>query len=244
MKKFFFISLFIMITDGYSQHPFSGVVEYTIEATEPFKAININNDKNLDEAKKKELIEILTKPAYFILEFTSSESLYKSKVNNMNSDSEKRPKLNFMQTFGGGALGVYYSNSNKKKTLAQKNAFGELLLISYEIQNWELTKETKKIGSFLCYKAIKKSKNQNSKTIEEVWYTSEIPVQFGPALYNGLPGLVLEVQVGKIRIIATKVSLNTDQSKIIIIEEPNQGIKMTEEEYLKKINEIADEFGF
>ena len=146
-----------MITDGYSQHPFSGVVEYTIEASEPFKATNINNDKNLDEGKKKELIEIFTKPAYFIMEFTSKESLYKSKENKMNSDSEKRPKLNFMQTFGGGASGVYYSNSNEKKTLAQKLAFGELLLISYEIPNWELTKETKKIGSFLCYKAIKKS---------------------------------------------------------------------------------------
>ncbi|WP_432672641.1 GLPGLI family protein [Flavobacterium sp. SM2513] len=242
MKKIIIITLLFLSQISYSQHPFSGVVEYTIEPLESFNASGITNDKNFDLNQKKELVEIFSKPAYFILEFTTNESLYKSKEQIMDSDSNKRAKLNFLQTFGGGASSVYYSDSNLKRSLAQKLSFGEVFLVTYHFPNWEVTTESKKIGEFVCYKAIKKQKNSNSKATEVVWFTPEIPIQFGPALYNGLPGLVLEVQVGKIRFIASKVKLNTEQ--IITIEKPTKGTKFTEEEYIKKMDDLANELGF
>jgi len=243
MKYIYITAILFMWQKIYSQHPISGVVEYTIESIDPIKESGFAVDNNYDENKKKELIEIFTQPAYFIMKFTSNESLYKCKENStMNSDSNKKPKLNFLQTFGGGSNGIYYSNSNEKNTLAQKSAFGELLLISYQFPNWELTSETKKIGDFVCYKAIKKQNNRKSKTLEEAWYTSEIPVQFGPNIYNGLPGLVLEVKVGKLRIIASKINLKDE--KKIIIEKPDKGTRISEEDYIKKATKIADEFGF
>ena len=159
----------------------------------------------------------------------------------MHSESDKRPKLNFLQTFGGGASGIYYSNSKEKLTVAQQLTFGELFLVTYAFPDWEITNETKKIGEFTCYKAIRKKKS-NDNAEDVVWFTPQIPVQFGPILYNGLPGLVLEVQVGKIRVIASKIKLNTEQA--IIIEQPIKGVKMAQEEFRKKVQEMAEELGF
>ena len=77
---------------------------------------------------------------------------------------------------------------------------------------------------------------------DEVWYTPEIPVQFGPTKYIGLPGLVLEVIAGKVRFTATKIQLNIQQP--VNIERPNKGTKITEEEYTKKLQQIGTELGF
>lgn len=67
-------------------------------------------------------------------------------------------------------------------------------------------------------------------------------MQFSPALYNGSFGLVLKEQAGKLRFIVSKIKLNADPN--IIIEEPTKGTKISEEEYHKKVEEMADELGF
>ena len=65
----------------------------------------------------------------------------------------------------------------------------------------------KKIGSYLCYKAIDvESDNQLKKPI--AWFSPLIPVNFGPKEYIGLPGLVLEVEMAGSTITATKIILN------------------------------------
>jgi GLPGLI family protein len=211
MNKIIIYTLLILSQITYSQHPFLGVVEYTIEPMESFNASKIADDKSYEPSKKREMVEIFSKPAYFTMEFNANESLYKSKVETMKSDAKQESKLNFLQTFGGGASGIYYSNFKEKLTLAQKISLGEQVLISYQFPEWELTTESKKIGEFLCYKAIKKQTNNKTKGLDVAWYSPEIPVQFGPTKYVGLPGLVLEVIAGKIRFTATKIQLNSQR---------------------------------
>lgn len=46
------------------------------------------------------------------------------------------------------------------------------------------------------------------ETVIMAWYTLEIQVSQGPENYWGLPGLILEVNDGKIVILCTKVVLN------------------------------------
>jgi len=56
--------------------------------------------------------------------------------------------------------------------------------------NWTLLNDTIIIGSYLCHKAIKKI-----DTTEIVaWYTTEIPINEGPLLNYGLPGLILKTE--------------------------------------------------
>ncbi|SEK75871.1 GLPGLI family protein [Parapedobacter koreensis] len=54
---------------------------------------------------------------------------------------------------------------------------------------WEITDEKKQIGQYSCTKA-----NLKNLTGTSVWFTTDIPVSAGPDIYQGLPGLVLEVE--------------------------------------------------
>lgn len=237
MNKIILTAFLILSQLIYAQRSFSGVVEYTVEPL-AFNNATYDNNAKLDVKEKKEIVEMLSTPATFIMEFTSSESLYKSKEQEMKSDAD-RAKLNFLKIYGG--KGVFYSNSTEELTINQKDAFGELVLVSSPFPKWDLTNESKKIGEFTCYKAIKKAEKDGKKSEDIAWYSPQIPVQFGPYFYNGLPGLVLEVQVGKIRFIASKINLNTSN---VLIERPNKGSKMSAQEYHTKLEQIAEEIGF
>ncbi len=240
MKKIIFIVLFINCVTVFSQNPTSGFVEYTVESINPVDSLKFSKDKTIGLNERKELIELLAQPAYFKLKFNLVASIYHNKSfdDKMSSDSDKHPKLNFLESIGGGN-GIYYTNPIERKTYVQKNMFGDLLLISYDTPSWKLLNETKKIGDYNCYKAVK---NVESNSKDVVWYTPEISVPFGPTLYNGLPGLVLEVNIGKIRIIATKITI--DKESKINIEKPKKGIKISQKDYKKKLSEFADEIGF
>ncbi len=52
---------------------------------------------------------------------------------------------------------------------------------------WKITNETKEINGYKGRKAILESNPDIY-----VWFTADIPVNAGPYIYNGLPGLVLE----------------------------------------------------
>lgn len=53
--------------------------------------------------------------------------------------------------------------------------------------SWEILEETKKINHYACQKAQLKHKGR--KWI--AWFTKEIPLSFGPYVFEGLPGAIL-----------------------------------------------------
>lgn len=56
--------------------------------------------------------------------------------------------------------------------------------------DWQLLPDTLTVNNIFCNKAIRKDENGN--TIE-AWYAKGIPIQEGPLLTYGLPGLILKV---------------------------------------------------
>ncbi|MFD2742883.1 MULTISPECIES: GLPGLI family protein [Sphingobacterium] len=54
---------------------------------------------------------------------------------------------------------------------------------------WEITNEKRKIGNYECIKAISKNLRKC-----EVWFTEKIPVNSGPEIFGGLPGLIIKVE--------------------------------------------------
>lgn len=56
------------------------------------------------------------------------------------------------------------------------------------IINWKIYNETKRVGNFVCKKATCFFRGREYTA----WFTSNIPVPFGPWKLNGLPGLILE----------------------------------------------------
>jgi GLPGLI family protein len=76
------------------------------------------------------------------------------------------------------------------------------------------------------------------------WYTPDIPVNQGPEIYWGLPGLILEVNTGVTTILCSKVVLNTKEKKEI--KAPTKGKVVTQKEYddivVKKMEEMREQF--
>jgi len=167
----------------------------------------------------------------YVLAFNSTESFYTEQE---KIDVGEGGGYNWMATYMGNNIGKLYKNIQEKVTINETEMMGKFFLITDPIENekWKMTGETKKIGQYTCYKATYEkevtervfsfgSQNQNqnnmkTKTVEVVaWFTPEIPVSTGPSWYQGLPGLILEVNDDKTTILCTKIVLNPDdKSKI------------------------------
>jgi GLPGLI family protein len=125
-------------------------------------------------------------------------------------------------------------------------------LTSYK---WELSSETKNIGTYTCYKATfsKEVENKNTtfkdgESVEEIeketiittaWYTPQVSVGNGPGNYQGLPGLILEINDGKKIIVCTEIVLNP--FKQIRIEEPKKGKVVSQKKFLEIQKQKSDE---
>jgi GLPGLI family protein len=74
------------------------------------------------------------------------------------------------------------------------------------------------------------------------WYTPEIPVNQGPEVYWGLPGLILEVSDGRTTILCSKVVMNVKEK--VEIKAPTKGKKVTQAEFdeivTKKMEEMRE----
>ena len=104
-------------------------------------------------------------------------------------------------------------------------------MIEIEPKKWKITQESKQIGKYLCFKAIDiESTNKKMKPI--AWFTPQLPVSFGPLEYNGLPGLVILVEMHKRTISASETLLNPKE-KIVVVK-PTKGKKLTAKESREK----------
>ena len=91
---------------------------------------------------------------------------------------------------------------------------GEKFNVRYNTNtNWELSKESKIINGYTCYKASQDRKlrlKKNDNIVKVIaWYCPTIPLSFGPKEFGGLPGLILELQDDKIIHIANKIEFKT-----------------------------------
>lgn len=78
-----------------------------------------------------------------------------------------------------------------KKMLYNQYGFSRTKIISEPIplQKWTLTPETKKIGAYLCKKAVTQFRGREYIA----WYTESIPAFGGPWKFDGLNGLLVEI---------------------------------------------------
>lgn len=81
--------------------------------------------------------------------------------------------------------------------------------------------------------------------IVTAWYTPQIPVSAGPAEYQGLPGLILEVQADRTIMLCTKIVMNPKEKEAI--DRPEKGEVVTRDEYNQimkdKIEEMREMYG-
>tara|TARA_R110002126_G_scaffold97803_3_gene227605 strand:+ start:904 stop:1524 length:621 start_codon:yes stop_codon:yes gene_type:complete len=141
--------------------------------------------------------------------------------------------------------GLFYSNIKDSYLLEEKVTFDKKFLIKHEKINWTLINEEKKIGNYLCKKAITKKTVVNSSgeftTDVIAWYAPSIPLNFGPKNFNGLPGLILELTDRQMVYKVSKLELNTNNKKYKI-KLPKNGKFLTNEEYEKELKSLFNKY--
>ena len=116
--------------------------------------------------------------------------------------------------------------------------YGEFLIKTPSNHNWNISSESKKIDNYLCYKATytESYTARDGKTKERVitaWFCPELPYSFGPLEFNGLPGLILELEKNGNKVVAKSIILSKKEIELKI---PNKKT-ITKEQYDKKIKE-------
>ncbi|WP_397445299.1 GLPGLI family protein [Polaribacter sp. R77954] len=211
------------------------------------------NQEGITDKMQEELQKRLQKmnQKTFILEFDKTSSVYKEeeKLKTPNPKAN-RTGVVVMNLGGSGKGSTYYKNLKEKRFANQTEIMGKVFLVkdALPVYDWKMTTETKNIGQYTCYKATyteevenKKISFINGETKETVtkatkvttaWYTLQVPISNGPKNYQGLPGLILEINDGKNLIVCTEIVLNP--TEIIKIQEPEKGKVVTQ----KKFDEI------
>ncbi len=250
MKINILILALILVNSVFAQD-FQGIATYKSHRKFDIKV----GDNKQNSATQKQIQEQLKKQFQkeYILTFSKYESIYKQ---NEKLDAPS-PSNSGIQIRVTGGSDVMYKNVKENRFTNKTEIYGKLFLIkdSLSSKQWELVNETKNIGTYTCYKAIFKeevtSQTVNDKNeIEEVtkertttaWYTPQIPVNTGPQNFNGLPGLILEINDGKLTLICSKIILNPKEK--IEIKEPKKGKVVSQEKFdeimEKKNKEMMD----
>lgn len=189
--RIIFIIIFIIPTFIWSQ---KGIAEYNIKLAE---------DNFFFKGK---------------LYFDDTASTFGSKQNNSNEWNIKKE-----ESIGEYSFEQVYTDSigHTIKTISGNPILevrdfcksGEPLLYEDKVShNWKLYNEVQTIANFKCHKATTNFRGRKY----EVWYTTEVPVNFGPWKFNGLPGLILKVNdtTKEVIIELTKLSLNNSNTAI------------------------------
>lgn len=253
------ITLFTLVFfTSISAQSFSGKATYKTSRKSTFKFGK--EQKGITDKMQEQLKKRMQKmnQKTFILNFDKKTSTYKEDVKleapkpNIGGGSFKVISLG-----GSGKGSIYYKNIKEKRYADQNQIMGKVFLIKDSLPNydWKLSSETKNIGHYTCYKATFSKEvesvtlsmvNGKSKEIKKketvvttAWYTTQVPISNGPDNFQGLPGLILEINDGKRLIVCTEIILNPS-NKIDIVE-PEKGKIVSQEEFNKIQKEKSED---
>lgn len=221
IKKRILLYILFITSIVFSQKNNSGIIYYQ-------SFINKEKVKNsLLDKKNKKLNSLIKKsldynePINSQLKFSNGRGVFT--VEDKMSKDESNLGQNMAIIRAGGSNEYYFNDKNKIYLIKDCEALGECFIFDNAYLEWQLTQETKTINGYKTYKATR----SNSQVI--AWYTPSIPLGFGPKGEYGLPGLILELEIGKIVFKAIKIVLNPKE--VIKIEEPKGGKRVSKEEY-------------
>ena len=242
------IIAFMVVPSTVNAQDFQGVATYKTHRDFDIKM----DSTKMNDAMQKQMMEMMKKQFQktYTLTFDKSSSLYKQEA------ELDKPQVGggFQMSFGNSGSDVFYKNVKHKTYVDQKETMGKNFLIKDSISaiEWQLESDTKHIGEYMCFKATYTKQvpkiNMNFSNISSIdddneeekepemeeriitaWYTPQIPVSNGPAKYQGLPGLILEIHDGKLTVICSKIVINPEDK--VVIEEPTKGKEVNQKEY-------------
>lgn len=167
------------------------------------------------------------------------ESSFFYLIDNLTSTDDNNSTNSASLIFAGYNGEVFYDGDSLysySKILA-KNTY---VKTSAKVK-WVLKNDKKIIGGYECYKATSEYIVNNIKGEFRhpvtAWYCPELPYSFGPRGYNGLPGLILELQVRNVTYGVETIDFNAE--KDFEINKKTMKI-LNEEQYKKALDKFND----
>lgn len=169
----------------------------------------------------------------YIMELKGNESFYfidENYVNDKYQWSDRKETYKIFRNF------TTYTQSSLIETI------GKTYHIEGEINpyKWKILTEIKEVNGYVCMKAETKDTTKNQTII--AWFTDQIPVPTGPELFEGLPGLILEIDIndGAIIIEAKNITKKSPTTNFTIPKKW-KGKKVTQTEYSGIVDKYVKE---
>lgn len=231
--------LLILFTSSiYAQYQ-EGIIEYRGVINKKYVDSFLTDikQKNIPMNIKQGVIDtyLNATPDEFVLNFKNKESYYY-----INAPLDVEEGYNIGSNAGRNP---FYTNNSTNTIIEQSPYLGN---ISHNPIDWEITTKTKIIGGFKCHQAIATEKLNSRKggyyyRKVVAWFAPEIPLNFGPKYYKGLPGLILEIDRDKFTLTARTINLNPKGKDVKIKNLNKDNNAITQKEASKRIAEMEDD---
>lgn len=235
--KYLFLPVFFLALQGI-QAQTSGTITYE-------EKMDLHRNLPPDRQDLKDMI-----PQYnstlFELTYNGDESIYRAK-----KQEEMPPTATTgtpggpggpMRWGGGRATRVVYKNLATDTMIDSRDFMQKQFLITGppKARKWKIGTKQKQILGFNCLEA---SFVADTATSIVAWFSPQLPVSNGPSDYQGLPGMILQIDVndGERMITATEIQQDSIDTSVIVA--PNKGKEVTPEEFEKIREEKMKEMG-
>lgn len=180
----------------------------------------------------------------FELFFSDSVTVYKAKkqLEDPNAAAPMMGDQRMMMRWGGRDTRVVYKNLAANQLIDSREFMQKQFLIKgpLDSRKWKITGQQKEILGQLCLSA---STQVDSTTSAVAWFAPQLAVASGPSDYQGLPGLILQVDINNGgRTITAKEIINEPVASEILIA-PTKGKEVTAQEFDQIRREKMKEMG-
>ncbi len=178
----------------------------------------------------------LTKELYFSDQVSTYKTGEMEAADEANVEGGGRGRRFRMRFGGGGGQGQTYKDLTSNVMIDKRDLMGKDFRINSDVSKyeWKVTGQKKQILEYLAMEATTMA---NDTVAVSAWFTPQIPISNGPSIYQGLPGMILEMNIdnGREVLVASTVALGPIDDALI--EKPSKGKVVTKEEF----NEIRKE---
>lgn len=127
---------------------------------------------------------------------------------------------------------IIYKNLASDTVIDSRDFMQKQFLIrgSASSRKWKIGKKQKEILGYNCMEA---SFRVDSATMLTAWFTPQLPASTGPVDYQGLPGLILQIDINDGQRMITAKDIRLDSVDTFIIVAPTKGKEITQTEFEK-----------
>ena len=168
----------------------------------------------------------------FELIFSGDKSIYLPQKNAEETEVTSSSGGAQMTMRFGRENRTIFKNQDEDKMIESREFMQKQFLIigPQTVRKWKIGTKQKEI---LGYKCMGADFRVDSVTTLVAWFTPEIPISNGPSDYQGLPGLILGIDIndGLRTITASEIKLDDADTSLIVA--PTKGKEVTSEEFAK-----------